>query len=271
MKVAVVIQARTGSTRLPGKVLLPLAGAPLLVRLVERVRAARTPFELVVATTGTSEDDAVRLLCRAHGLRCYSGHPTDLIDRHLGAASSVGADVCVKIPSDCPLIDPAVIDRVLSLYLAAPERFDFVSNLHPATYPDGQDVEVMPMPMLRLAHQEATRRHEREHTTPFFWDRPHRFRIGNVRWETGLDYSMSHRLTIDYPEDYALISAIYERLYEPTRPVFSLAAILSLLEREPALFALNQRFAGVNWYRHHLGELATVSSAHTRAVEDRRP
>lgn len=278
MKVLVVVQARTGSTRLPGKVLLPVAGAPLLVRMLERVRQARTPTEVVVATTTDAADEPVRELARRAGVRCVSGHPTDLLDRHYHAALECGlspladtaaaADVVVKIPSDCPLIDPAVIDRVIGCHLDQPERYDFVSNLHPATYPDGNDVEVMPLPALAAAWREADRPHEREHTTPFLWDRPGRFRLGNVCWETGADLSMSHRFTIDYPEDYAFVSAVYDALWTPERPLFGLGEILDLLAARPEVFELNRRYAGVNWYRNHLGELATVGAAQTRAPEE---
>jgi spore coat polysaccharide biosynthesis protein SpsF len=276
VKVLVVVQARTASTRLPGKVLLPVAGAPLLLRMLERVRAARTPTEVVVATTTAAADDPVRELVRRAGMRCASGHPTDLLDRHYRAALECGlspepaaaggppADVVVKIPSDCPLIDPAAIDRVIGRHLEQPERYDFVSNLHPATWPDGNDVEVVPLPVLATAWREADRRHEREHTTPFIWDRPERFRIGNVRWESGKDLSMSHRFTIDYPEDYAFVRAVYDALWTAERPLFGVAEILDLLAARPEVFELNRRYAGVNWYRDHLDELATVGAGQTR-------
>ncbi|HYL05452.1 MAG TPA: glycosyltransferase family protein [Thermoanaerobaculia bacterium] len=295
MKVLVVVQARTGSTRLPGKVLLPVAGAPLLVRMLERVRAARTPTEVVVATTTDAADQPVRDLARQAGVRCFSGHPTDLLDRHYqaalacglspaaaesgsrgelgsagdGSAGAGGGDVVVKIPSDCPLIDPAVIDRVIGCHLEQPERYDFVSNLHPATYPDGNDVEVMPLAVLETAWREATRPHEREHTTPFLWDQPRRFRLGNVCWETGRDLSMSHRFTVDYPEDYAFVSAVFDALWTSDPPrEFGLNEILGLLAARPDIFELNRRYAGVNWYRNHLGDLATVGAGETRRPEE---
>ena len=264
MKTLVVVQARTGSTRLPGKVLLPVAGAPLLVRMLERVLAARTRFELVVATTGLPEDDGLADLVHRFGVRVFRGHPTDLLDRHYRAARAARADAVVKIPSDCPLIDPAAIDRVLSAFLSEPGRYDFVSNLHPPSWPDGNDVEVMTLAALERAHRSASARHEREHTTPYLWDRPERFRVGNVLWETGLDLSMSHRFTLDYPDDYTLVAAVYEALWKPDRPVFPLAAVLALLDERPELRAINARYAGVNWYRHHLGELRTVPAAATR-------
>lgn len=264
MKTLVVVQARTGSSRLPGKVLLPVAGAPVLVRLLERVLAARTPFELVVATTVRSEDDGLSALVRRFGVRVYRGHPTDLLDRHYRAAVAARADVVVKIPSDCPLVDPEVVDAVLRAFHDAPVRHDYVSNLHPATWPDGNDVEVMTVEALAAAWREARAPHEREHTTPFLWDRPERFRIGNVARPDGRNLSMTHRLTLDYPDDYGLVSALYEALWRPDRPVFTLAEILALLAARPELMEINARYAGVNWYRHHLAELRTVSAAQTR-------
>jgi spore coat polysaccharide biosynthesis protein SpsF len=257
MRTVVVVQARTGSTRLPGKVLMPVAGAPLLARMLERVRAATTPFEIVVATTTDPSDDPVVDLCRAIDARVFRGHPTDLLDRHVMAAREIGADAVVKIPSDCPLIDPAAIDRVLSAF-----EGDFTSNLHPATWPDGHDVEIMTMDALETAHREAKKPHEREHTTPFIWDQPHRFRCTNVTWETGRDLSMSHRMTIDYPEDYAFVSAVYDALHSSR--VFTLADVLDFLAKRPDIFALNAKYAGVNWYRNHLADLHTVRAEETR-------
>jgi spore coat polysaccharide biosynthesis protein SpsF len=258
MRLVVVIQARTGSTRLPGKVLLPLGGRSLLERMIERVRAARTEFELVVATTDEAADDPIAEVCRHAAVRCFRGHPTDLLDRHYQAARALGADAVAKIPSDCPLIDPAAIDRVLGHFLRNAQRFDFVSNLHPASWPDGNDVEVMPLGMLAEAWTHATRRYEREHTTPFIWDQPDRYRLGSVRWETGLDYSASHRFTIDYPEDYTLIRTLFDELWTPTRPVFSLADVLQLLRQEPDLLRVNDRWAGTSWLDQHRGELQTL-------------
>ena len=269
MSTVVVIQARTGSTRLPGKILLPLAGKTLVERMVERVLAATSSFEVVLATTTDAVDEPVERLARTLGVRCLRGHPEDLLDRHLRAASSVGArvDHVVKIPSDCPLIDPAVIDRVLRAHLASRGN-DFTSNLHPATYPDGNDVEVMTLEALEIAHREAVRPFEREHTTPFLWDRPERFRVGNVSWETGLDYSMTHRFTIDYPADYEFVKAVYDALYTSSRRIFSMGEILSLLERRPDILALNRRYTGVNWYRHHVDELRTIGRGAFRAAEE---
>ncbi|HVZ39158.1 MAG TPA: glycosyltransferase family protein [Candidatus Kapabacteria bacterium] len=269
-RLVVVVQARMSSTRLPGKVMMPLAGRPLLERMLERVRAATLPAEIVVATTTMQEDEPLRELCGTIGVRCYSGHPTDLLDRHYRAALECEADAVVKIPSDCPLIDPAIIDRVLAHYLRHEPSYDYVSNLHPASYPDGNDVEAIAMPALETAWREAERDFEREHTTPFLWERPERFLIGNVRWERGQDYSMSHRWTIDYREDYELIAAVYDALYTASGRIFGIDAILSWLDQHPDVAALNAHLAGVNWYRHHMSELQTVTAQMTRALNNAR-
>ena len=260
MKVVVVVQARLGSSRLPGKVLLPLAGAPLLQRMLERVLAAGEPDEVVVATTRAPGDEPVRELARGLGLRVVSGHESDLLDRHRDAAGVSRADVIVKVPSDCPLIDPGVIDRVIATYRAVAQSVDFVTNLHPPTWPDGNDVEVMPRDVLETAWREARRPLEREHTTPFVWDRPERFRLVNVVSDLGRDLSKSHRFTIDYPEDYALIERLYAALWRRERPVFSLADILAALDENPDWLSLNARWAGHSWHLAHLGELATVAA-----------
>ncbi|MGA9115784.1 MAG: glycosyltransferase family protein [Bacteroidota bacterium] len=264
MKVTLVVQARTGSSRLPGKVLLPVAGRPLLERMLERLQAVKTRIDIVVATTTEPADDPVRYLCGELGVPCFSGHPLDLLDRHYRAALRTGAEAVAKIPSDCPLVDPAVVDRVLGYFLEHASEYDYVSNLHPATYPDGNDVEVMHTAALETAWREAERPLEREHTTPFFWEHPERFRIGNVTWESGLDYSMTHRWTVDYPEDYEFIRRVYDELRTPGRPVFGMGDILDLLERKPGIAATNSMHAGVNWYRHHLHELKTVGEGQTR-------
>lgn len=260
-KIVTVVQARTGSTRLPGKVLLDILGQPLLLRMLERVQAASLAGTVVVATTSEASDDPIEALCSKHHLNYYRGSVHDLLDRHYQAGLLFGADAVVKIPSDCPLIDPVVIDRVLGFFLE--NNYDYAGNLHPATYPDGNDVEIMSMTALEKAWTEATRPLEREHTTPYFWENPHLFSIGNIAWETGLDYSMSHRWTIDYPEDFAFIRTVYEHLY-PKNPRFCLQDILSLTDAHPEIFALNNRYAGVNWYRNHLDELKTVTTEQTR-------
>jgi spore coat polysaccharide biosynthesis protein SpsF len=261
--IVTVIQARSGSTRLPGKVMMDILGRPLLLRMIERVQRAKLAGTIVVATTTESSDDIIEELCQKEGLLCYRGSKEDLLDRHYQAAKLYGADAVVKIPSDCPLIDPVVIDKVLQYYLD--EDYDFVSNLHPATYPDGNDVEIMSMNAIEKAWQNATRSMEREHTTPYIWENPELFTIGEVKWETGLDYSMSHRWTIDYPEDFTFIKTVYEHLY-PVNPAFGLQDILDLTREKHDIYEINHKYAGVNWYRNHLDELKTITGDKTRKI-----
>ncbi|NMB82518.1 MAG: acylneuraminate cytidylyltransferase [Ignavibacteria bacterium] len=256
MNIVTVIQARISSTRLPGKVLLPILGQPLLIRMVERVMKADLIGTLVIATSTNSEDDQIEELCSRANLNCYRGHLTDLLDRHYQVAKIFNADAIVKIPSDCPLIDHHVIDRVIRLYIDN-EDLDYVSNLHPATYPDGNDVEIFSFQSLEYAWRDATKDFEREHTTPFMWEHNDSFNIGNVEWETGLDLSTSLRFTIDYEEDYIFIKKVFEELY-PVNPDFGLNDILRLLEQKPEIVEINHKFAGTYWYDKHLDELKNI-------------
>ena len=267
-KVLIICQARLGSTRLPRKVMLPLAGAPLLIRQLDRVRRSKYGSNLVVATTTNLADRPLVELCMARGIDVYRGHPTDLLDRHYHCANEYEADIVVKIPSDCPLIDPLIIDRVVDRFIALNGSVDYVSNLHPPSYPDGNDVEVMSMDVLRQAHLRATQSHEREHTTPWMWDDNPKVRCENVLWERGVDYSMSHRWTIDYPEDYMLIKAIYDALFSVT-PDFGIENILLFLNEHPEVMEINKHLVGVNWYHLHLDLLQTVRPSDTRTPRSR--
>lgn len=257
----VVVQARMSSTRLPGKVMKEILGKPVLIRQLERMKRARFCKNMVVAATTSPDDDVIEEICRTEGFDIFRGHPDDLLDRHYKAGKIYDASEVVKIPSDCPVIDPEIIDNVIQFYYDNPDRYDFVSNLHPPSWPDGNDVELIPMKNLELAWNEATKKHEREHTTSFFWDHPSRFRIGNVGWETGLDYSRSHRFTLDYQEDFDFIKRIYEELY-PLNPDFKLGDILNLLDKNSEIYEINQKYAGEYWYKNHVDELKNIDTEH---------
>ena len=254
-----------GSTRLPGKVFLPLAGKPLLLRMYERVAFTKYTGEIIIAITEDEVDNQLFKLCQLNNIKVFRGHSLDLLDRHYKVAKKYNAEVVIKIPSDCPLIDPEIIDKVILYYINNKEKFDFVSNLHPPTYPDGNDVELMSFKVLENAWINAKIDFEREHTTPYIWENPDKFRIGNVVWETGLDYSMTHRFTIDYKEDYEFIKRVYDELYEDNKR-FGLKNILALLEKKPEIKKINEMYAGVNWYRNHLDELKTISPERTRKL-----
>jgi len=256
------------STRLPGKVLMDILGKPLLLRMVERVSKVKTKARIVVATTTEKIDNKIAKICRSEGIEVFRGHSTDLLDRHYQAASFYGADNIAKIPSDCPLIDPVIIDKVFGEFERT--RCDYASNLHPASYPDGNDVEVMNSRCLKKTWELANTPMEREHTTPFIWDRPGRFKIKNVSCENDRsnsqnDYSMSHRWTIDYLEDYLLIQKIFESLYSNNSD-FGWKDILRYLDTNLSVKKINEKYVGVNWYRNFLGELHSISVNQTKMI-----
>jgi Spore coat polysaccharide biosynthesis protein F, CMP-KDO synthetase homolog len=226
--------------------------------MVERVQRARLAGNIVVATSTDTSDNIIQSLCNSYNIKCFRGDINDLLDRHYNVALQYGADAVVKIPSDCPLIDPDIIDKVIGYYIDNQHSFDYVSNLHPATYPDGNDVEVMSFQTIEAAWKEASRELEREHTTPYIWENPDKFRIGNVSWETGQDFSMLYRWTIDYEEDYQLIKDVYEKLY-PRNPSFGINDILQLLKEQPDLQLINRKYAGNYWYLNHLNDLNNIS------------
>lgn len=234
MKTLLIVQARMTSTRLPGKVLLPLAGVPMLTRLVERLRRVQRASGIVIATTTNATDEPIAALCAQLGVPCHRGSEHDVLSRYTDAAREHGADVVVRITADCPLIDPALIDQVIAVYQEGGS--DYVSNMLPPTWPYGMAVEVFSAAALQQAHAEATQAAAREHVTPFIYGHPERYRLRNV--ESPVDLS-HHRWTVDTPEDYALVSRLFERLI-PTRPNFTQADVLALLEQHPDWIAINQ-------------------------------
>jgi len=253
------------SSRLPGKVMMPVLGKSLLARMIERLQMIKHFAEVVIATSVMPEDDVIEQEAANIDVPCFRGSLNNLLERHYLAAVKYEADVVLKIPSDCPLIDPKIIGEVLDFFFENDGKYDYVSNLHPATWPDGNDVEIMTMECLTKTWKQATRQLELEHTTPYIWENPDQFKIGNVSWKDGRDYSMSHRFTIDYKEDYDFINRVFEELYNRNNR-FSCADILSLLEEKPEIYTINSKYAGVNWYRNHLGELNTISSSQTRIL-----
>jgi spore coat polysaccharide biosynthesis protein SpsF len=265
LNITIVVQARMSSSRLEGKVLLPILGEPLLYRMYERLKRVKYPVKIVIATSTDTTDDVIEQFCKTKNIDFYRGQLTDLLDRHYQVGLNTFADAVIKIPSDCPLIDPQIIDNVIDFYLNNTTKYDFISNLHPATFPDGNDVELMTFDALEIAWQEAFHQIELEHTTPYFWENPTKFRIANLTWETGLDYSMSHRFTIDYEEDYLFIQRVFEELY-PINPQFTMIDILDLINSKPDIYEINKKYVGVNWYRNHLHELSTISPEQTKEL-----
>ena len=228
-----VLQARVSSTRLPGKVMLPILGEPMIARQIERVRRAKTLDELVVATSTDPSDDPLVELCERLGVACHRGSLDDVLDRFLGAARVFGADHVVRLTGDCPLADPEVIDAVVRLHLEG--GYDYTSNTMPPTFPDGLDVEAMTIGTLQLAWVEAGMRSEREHVTLYIYSHPAAFRLGNL--ESPADLS-AHRWTVDEAADLEFVRSVFALLY-PVNPEFDMRAVLAVAEADPSLAAIN--------------------------------
>lgn len=232
MRAVAIIQARLGSTRLPGKVLVEVAGRPVLHHVVVRARAATTLSEVVVATTDSCVDDAVESACTVFGVRCFRGSEADVLDRFYRTARKFDADPIVRITADCPLLDPRVLDDAVRLYGSG--SYDYVSNAIRRTFPDGLDVEVFSRAALEAAWGESRLASEREHVTPFLWKQPGRFRLGSL--EQAEDLS-ALRWTVDEPADLFFVRKVYERLPEGST---SMKAVLDVLATCPDLLAINR-------------------------------
>lgn len=236
MTVLAILQARMSSTRLPGKVLKPILGQPMLARHIERIRRAATIDGIVVATSTDASDDPIDRLCAQLSIACFRGSLNDVLDRFCKAAEHHPSKHVVRLTGDCPLADPSVIDAVVRFHLDG--AYDYSSNtLHP-TFPDGLDVEVCRAAVLAETGREADTAYEREHVTPFIYRRPERYRLGDFRRSPDLS---ALRWTVDNPEDFEFVRRVYEALY-PIKANFALDDILTLLENEPGLATINTRY-----------------------------
>jgi spore coat polysaccharide biosynthesis protein SpsF len=234
MKKVVIIQARIGSTRLPRKVLLHIGGQSVLSRVVNRVRCARQVDEVAIATTDLPEDDAIVAEARRCCAAVYRGSQSDVLDRYLQTAVHCSADVIVRITSDCPLIDPRLIDQLLMKFETADAPLDYMSNVHPRSFPHGLDAEVFTIEALKIAHREAQQPHEREHVTPYFYQHPERFRLGNLCQD--IDQSRL-RWTLDEPDDQRFFEALFQH-FDASEPVTT-EQVIELLRCRPELGRIN--------------------------------
>jgi spore coat polysaccharide biosynthesis protein SpsF (cytidylyltransferase family) len=232
-KIIGIIQARLGSTRLQGKVLLDLEGKPVLGHVIERVKKCRQVEEVLVATTLASADAKIAELCLKIGVPVYRGSQDDVLDRYYQAAKLYQARQVVRITADCPLIDPEVIDWVINVHLS--QGNDYTSNAVTDTFPDGEDVEVFSFHALEKCWHEANLASEREHLNPYIRKNRAKFKVGVL--ECGQDYSRK-RWTLDEPQDYEFIKLVYKNLY-PGNPVFGMKEILAFLELHPEAEKVN--------------------------------
>jgi spore coat polysaccharide biosynthesis protein SpsF len=235
LKTAIIIQARMGSTRLPGKVLKPVLDKPLLEYQIERLRRVKNADAVVLATSTLGGDDPLAAFARRLEVPCYRGSESDVLSRYYHCAKEIGADVVVRSTADCPLIDPGLMEKLIAGFLAD-GRFQYGSNATiDRTYPRGLDSEIFTFRALEEAFREAKTPFEREHVTPFITAHRDRFpalsqsnqeNLGHLRW------------TVDTPEDFELIKRILEALY-PTNPSFTWKDVLVLLKAHPDWPLLN--------------------------------
>lgn len=236
MNTVMIIQARMGSSRLPGKVLKDLAGRPMMEWVVERGSRAKLVNRVVLATTEDPSDDPIENWCREHDVLCYRGSSYDVLDRYYQAAKLAEADLIVRVTADCPLIDPDVLDDVIRYYLE--NHADFAANRLPPpwhrTFPIGLDVEVVSFAMLERAWNEATEMFEREHVMPWFYDTEGRCKIAIL--DNDPDCGM-HRWTVDTPEDYAMMQKLLETIPDPLTAGWT--DVLDIINTHPEFEAIN--------------------------------
>jgi spore coat polysaccharide biosynthesis protein SpsF len=258
MNIVAAIQVRMGSSRLPGKGLADIVGRPMLWHIVNRVRAAKTLNEVVIATTDNPADEPIRAFARAQKIPYFAGSELDVADRLYSTAKHFKADAIVRITGDCPLADPDVIEKVVAAFVKDSEGWDYITNTLPPTFPDGLDTELFPAATLKRLFEEVRDPFWREWFNCYIEKHLELFRILNVTNEKNLS---KLRWTVDYAEDLAFVRAIYERLYRDFE-TFGMSDVLSLLKADPELAAVN-----ANYVRNEGFEIALKDSEQRRAAK----
>jgi spore coat polysaccharide biosynthesis protein SpsF (cytidylyltransferase family) len=245
MNIVAIIQARCGSSRLPNKVLMDIAGEPMFSRVVQRVRQARTLTEVVLATSTDRRDEPLAALATRLGVRFWRGSENDVLNRFVDAANAFNADIVVRLTADCPLLDATVIDHIVQVFEEI-EGLDYASNTLNCTYPDGLDVEVIRLDALIRAHLEARLPSEREHVTPYISKHPELFSLRNVTHTPDLSV---YRLAVDEAVDLEVVRQIYQHFREPN---FTFMDVIRFLVENPEVQQLNHNLERNEGYRRAL-------------------
>jgi spore coat polysaccharide biosynthesis protein SpsF len=235
LRIILIVQARMGSTRLPGKILREVLDKPLLAYEIERLRRVSKVDEVVIATTKNPSDKPVVDFCQHEQVPIFRGSEEDVLDRFFRAAKAFSADVVVRVSGDCPLIDHNIVDEVIQFYLDHYPEYTYVSNTLERTYPRGLDVEVFSFEALKKTAKEAVKPEEREHVTPYIYGYPDRFALGSVIHSPDLS---GHRWTVDTEEDFELIDKLLRVLY-PVKPDFTMEDVLGQLDDHPEWASIN--------------------------------
>ena len=232
MRTVCIVQARMSSTRLPGKVLLPLAGREVLAHVLDRLAFCKTLDEVVVATSSDASDDVLAKWCRARGVGVFRGSLQDVLDRYYQCATERRANAVVRITADCPAVDPALVDEVVRGFHAGGYALFYLGG----EFPDGLDCQVFSFSALERAWRESVLGSEREHVGPYIVNHPEQFRLGSLEKFKGLAH---HRWTLDEPRDLAFLESVFQRLQRSDGQHFLTQDLLDLLTREPRLSRAN--------------------------------
>ena len=244
MNVVAIIQARMGSTRLPGKVLKPLAGQPMIDHVVARAQCIPGVNEVVVATSTLEKEKPLVSHLKNQSVAVFRGSEEDVLERYYQAASEYDADVVVRITADCPLLSPQVSGRVMRTLQEKRDEVDYVSNTLVRTFPRGLDTEAFFFETLERTHQEASKLRDREHVTRYVRNHSDRFRLADV--ESDVDNSYL-RWTVDEEDDLQLVRQVYDQLYKPDDSAFEYEDVLRLIEEKPELKRINEHVAQKNY------------------------
>ena len=244
-KIAALIQARMSSKRLPNKVLLDLDGNSVISQIYNRLLSCRTLNQIIVITSLNSEDDAIELECNINNIICFRGSLEDVLDRYYQAAKNYNVDIVVRITADCPVIDPIIVDAVVTGHISGDYDYYSLSG----QFPDGLDVEVMKFSALENAWHNAKLKSEREHVCPYISKNSEKFKIGGLELFRNLDH---YRWTLDQSEDYELLKIIYARLNKKKN--FNTIDILDLFKNDPNLININSEIIRNEGYQKSLSE-----------------
>ncbi|AQQ00541.1 hypothetical protein B0W48_12455 [Pseudoalteromonas aliena] len=231
------MQTRVSSSRLPSKVLKNLHGLPMFVQQAKRIQQCKKIDKLIVITSTEKSDDILEVICKENNLLCFRGDLNNVLSRYYYAQLAYPCEHVVRVTADCPVIDSALIDHVINAHLI--NSNDYTSNCLKSTFPDGLDTEVISKNALLDAYKYAKKPSELEHVTPYIRNNPQKYQLQNIQSETDLS---NHRWTVDEPEDFALISAIYDHLYAQNH-YFNYQDILHLLSMKPKLSSINAQFS----------------------------
>lgn len=256
--IAAIIQARMTSTRLPGKIMLQACNKTFLTHMLERVNRSKMLDKIMIATTKNQTDDIIEEFCKSNNIECYRGSEDDLIDRYKMAADKISADVVVRLTSDTPLLDPAIIDKMIVTYQN--NNYDLVCNNFPLprTYPDGMNVEVFSYKVLNEIHKEAKKPSDREHVTFFVWMHPEKYRSYRVDYEKDLS---NYRFNLDYYDDYLFLKSVFEGIY-PNNDLFTMEDVIDWLDEHPDVLKLNETI------KPHMGILNSFDKDKNKGFDD---